>query len=97
MEKTTTQTTPANHDAIARCAYFIWKKEGCPEGRDVEFWTRAEAELEATLAPAARAAAQPMPAAEFALARPMSGKAVNSASAMSAKARDRGTVQAARA
>lgn len=22
-------------------AYFLWQKEGCPEGRDQEFWERA--------------------------------------------------------
>jgi len=30
---------------IRERAYAIWKKEGCPEGRDVEHWLRAEVEI----------------------------------------------------
>ena len=26
---------------IRERAYFLWKKEGCPEGQDVTFWERA--------------------------------------------------------
>ncbi len=26
---------------IKERAYFLWKKEGCPEGREHEFWERA--------------------------------------------------------
>lgn len=26
-------------------SYAIWEQEGCPHGRDLEFWLRAEAEL----------------------------------------------------
>ncbi len=26
---------------VRDCAYFIWQHEGCPEGRDEEFWQRA--------------------------------------------------------
>jgi hypothetical protein len=29
----------------------MWEKEGCPEGRDIEFWLRAEAELKGTDVP----------------------------------------------
>jgi hypothetical protein len=32
-------------EVIARLAELMWEKEGCPEGRDIEFWLRAEAEL----------------------------------------------------
>lgn len=45
--------TSGNHDAppsddeIAVCAYLIWKKEGCPAGRDVEIWYQARIQLEA--------------------------------------------------
>jgi len=28
--------------AIRERAYFLWKKEGCPEGQDAFFWQRAE-------------------------------------------------------
>jgi hypothetical protein len=30
---------------IARRAYLIYLEEGCPQGRHLEHWTRAEAEL----------------------------------------------------
>ena len=30
---------------ISIAAYYIWKIEGEPEGRDVEYWERAKAEL----------------------------------------------------
>ena len=30
---------------IAARAYGLWEQEGCPHGRDLEFWLRAEAEI----------------------------------------------------
>ena len=27
--------------AVRERAYFLWQKEGCPEGREQEFWERA--------------------------------------------------------
>lgn len=30
-----------NKNAIRERAYFLWQKEGGPEGRDIEFWERA--------------------------------------------------------
>jgi hypothetical protein len=33
---------------VAQRAYEIWQREGCPEGRDMEHWLRAESELGAT-------------------------------------------------
>jgi hypothetical protein len=33
------------HDAIARRAYEISEESGFPQGRDVEFWLKAEREL----------------------------------------------------
>ena len=27
---------------IQNCAYFLWKKEGCPAGRDLELWLTAK-------------------------------------------------------
>ncbi|MBI5688940.1 MAG: DUF2934 domain-containing protein [Verrucomicrobia bacterium] len=38
-------------EVIARLAELMWEKEGCPEGRDIEFWLRAEAELKGTDVP----------------------------------------------
>ena len=32
-------------DEIALCAYLIWEKEGCPEGREKEHWLQAETQL----------------------------------------------------
>lgn len=32
-------------EVIAHLAELMWQQEGCPEGRDIEFWLRAEAEL----------------------------------------------------
>jgi hypothetical protein len=34
-----------NADQVQHRSYLIWEKEGCPEGRDWEFWFMAEAEL----------------------------------------------------
>jgi Protein of unknown function (DUF2934) len=28
-------------------SYFLWQRAGCPQGNDVAFWLRAEAELRA--------------------------------------------------
>jgi hypothetical protein len=37
------QTFPDEWISIA--AYYIWKNDGQPEGRDAEYWERAKAEL----------------------------------------------------
>src|SRR5688500_9420374 len=39
-----TNTTPT-HDEIAAHAYQIYLREGCVDGRDLDNWLRAEAEL----------------------------------------------------
>jgi len=39
-------------DAIRQRSYLIWKREGCPEGRNLEHWLQAKAELEAEPKPA---------------------------------------------
>src|SRR2546423_419761 len=39
-----TSSTPS-HDEIAAQAYQIYLREGCIEGRDLDHWLRAEAEL----------------------------------------------------
>jgi hypothetical protein len=35
----------------AECAYFIWLRAGCPEGKDLEHWLQAEADLAAKSPP----------------------------------------------
>ena len=50
---------------IAERAYLIWEQTGRPEGRALEHWLQAEAEMSAQPAPAApssKAAAGPKPA-----------------------------------
>jgi Protein of unknown function (DUF2934) len=37
--------TPRQEE-IARRAQALWEQEGRPDGRDVEFWLRAERELD---------------------------------------------------
>jgi hypothetical protein len=37
--------TNVSHAEIARRAYLLWEQRGRPEGRDVEFWLEAEADL----------------------------------------------------
>ena len=41
---TSVNSTPS-HDEIAAQAYQIYLREGCAEGRDMDHWLRAEAEL----------------------------------------------------
>jgi hypothetical protein len=36
---------------IAECAYHIWMIQGCPEGKALEHWLQAEAELAAKTDP----------------------------------------------
>jgi hypothetical protein len=43
--------TPTSEE-ISERARAIWKDEGCPEGRDVEHWLRAERELQKRAEPA---------------------------------------------
>src|SRR5205085_10732844 len=43
---TANNSTPT-HDEIAAQAYEIYLREGCVEGRDMDHWLRAEAELRA--------------------------------------------------
>ena len=48
MAKKTVQLTAISHpdrSLVAQRAYEIWQREGCPEGRDMEHWLRAESEL----------------------------------------------------
>jgi hypothetical protein len=34
---------------IAERAYFIWKQKGCPDGKALDNWLQAEAELSAAM------------------------------------------------
>jgi hypothetical protein len=34
--------TPEREERVRQRAYQLWEEDGCPEGRDVEFWERAE-------------------------------------------------------
>jgi HSP20 family protein len=43
--KTLTDRANQTFQAIARRAFELFEKEGCPSGRDVEHWLKAEAEL----------------------------------------------------
>jgi hypothetical protein len=47
----------------AEYAYFIWLRTGCPEGKALEHWLQAEAEL-AAKSPPETTSASPAPLAE---------------------------------
>ncbi|MEA3207789.1 MAG: hypothetical protein QOE70_846 [Chthoniobacter sp.] len=34
-----------SHDDVARCAYFIYLHEGCPQGQELGHWFQAEQQL----------------------------------------------------
>lgn len=36
-----------SEEAVRLRSYFIWQREGCPEGRQAEHWQRARDELAA--------------------------------------------------
>lgn len=37
--------TQTNVDRIRQRAFELWQEDGCPEGRDLDYWLRAESEL----------------------------------------------------
>jgi len=39
------ETTATHEDRIRECAYYLWEAEGCPAGRDAEFWHRASTQI----------------------------------------------------
>ena len=45
-----TAKTPAEikHDEIACLARLNWQQDGCPQGRDLDYWLEAESQLKAT-------------------------------------------------
>ena len=42
------------HEEIAAAAYLIWEREGRPEGRGVEHWLKAKAQIRQNPRPPAR-------------------------------------------
>ena len=59
MNHKTQQETTVSHDQIAQLARQTWSDEGCQEGRDVEYWLRAEQELMARRQPVTDPIPQP--------------------------------------
>ena len=46
LHRAPTHARPApTREEIARRAYELWQRNGCPQGRDVEHWCQAEREL----------------------------------------------------
>lgn len=43
-------------EQIRTRAYYLWEADGCPQGRDSEYWMKAQQEQEIAKAPAAPAA-----------------------------------------
>lgn len=72
MAKTSKAPQKPTHDEIAACARHIYEAEGRPEGKAMQHWLQAEAQLIAERkAPAASARAKAAPAA--ALETPLRG------------------------
>lgn len=42
MNQDYVSATSASRDAISCLAFQLWENAGCPEGRDLEFWLKAE-------------------------------------------------------
>lgn len=55
MSKST--NSAPTHDEIAACAHMIYEQEGCPEGKSMEHWLQAEAQLTAERKAQAQSAA----------------------------------------
>jgi hypothetical protein len=41
-------TAELKHEEISLLAHIHWQQDGCPPGRDLDYWLRAEAELKET-------------------------------------------------
>lgn len=46
MSTTQSQNRPIQHEEIVARSRELWQKAGSPDGRDLEFWLGAEAELQ---------------------------------------------------
>jgi hypothetical protein len=77
--------TPERYAEIAKRAYALWELEGQPDGRDVDHWLAAEAELEATwhVEPQVESAREDTPAPPAAAAKRSSVRQRRKASASS--------------
>lgn len=40
-----TQAHPGDDAAVREQAYLLWEQEGRPDGREMEFWTRAQVKV----------------------------------------------------
>jgi hypothetical protein len=60
-----------SHEEIAALAYHVYLSEGCPEGRAIQHWLEAEAQLMATRQADARAAAVVAPKSHPAFEQPL--------------------------
>lgn len=45
---TVNESFPIQRDEIAQLAYLNWQRDGCPLGRDQDYWLEAEQQLKAT-------------------------------------------------
>ena len=45
MQPASEQKQTLNCEEIAKAAWHIWQQEGCPQGRDLEHWLKAEQQL----------------------------------------------------
>ena len=43
---------PVNEEQIRTLAFYLWEKDGSPEGRSEEYWEKARAQLAADVPPA---------------------------------------------
>jgi hypothetical protein len=70
MAKNSTVGQRPTQEEIAACAHLIYEKEGRPEGKALQHWLQAEAQLiaerKATSVATARSVAQPLPPARAA-------------------------------
>jgi hypothetical protein len=47
--KMTTEASPAiSHFEVSRLAWLNWQTDGCPSGRDLDYWLEAELQIKAT-------------------------------------------------
>jgi hypothetical protein len=45
MDSQTQAASPPSREQVTQLAHQIWLAEGCPQGRDLEHWQRAERQL----------------------------------------------------
>ena len=45
-----TEQPPPTHEQVSLLAYQLWKKAGCQNGHDLEYWLEAEKQLNTFLA-----------------------------------------------